>query len=429
MPYGCGNVYGNIYGKGSGAKKVMDNTVLKNALIQYFEKGQKKERHRNIGVEIEHFILRSDTLEAVSYEGVLGVKGVLARLMKLYPEAKILPGEDLLGFETPEFLITLEPAAQLEISLAPCEDAVEIDKRYGAFLANLESVLQPMGYCAMTVGCQPVSVVRSLSLIPKERYRLMDRHFAKTGTGGVEMMRGTASAQVSADYFSEEDFSRKIQAMYFLSPTLKLLTDSANRFEGKKLERRLKRTDIWNRTDPSRCGVLPGIFSPDYGYADYADFLCAMPPIFLTEKGECRPTGFRTAGELFAEKNPTEEDVVHILSMAFPDIRLKRYLEIRIADAADKARMTAYFALVKGLVYSEEALDFCQEKIRAFNLTEKDIRQTEDNLSRRGWDGSMYGRLSVRNFAREIVGLAARNLPEQEAQMLPVLLEPIERKT
>ena len=390
------------------------------AFTEYFRQGIKRVPRPWLGVEIEHFILRLDTGVAVPYVGPGGVREILRTLLDCYPEAEALPGEDLFGFSGPEFVITLEPAAQLEISIAATESVAHIGEVYNGFLRNLRKVLASWSYNAFTVGCQPVSRVEDLTLIPKERYRLMDNHFARTGSGGREMMRGTASVQVSIDYFSEDDFRRKMQAAYYYSPVLKLLADHATAFEGKPLTGFLKRTDIWNRVDSARCGIVPDVFKADFGFADYAAFLGKMPPIFLPAGGENRYTGFQTVEELYREDSLDEESLVHILSMAFPDVRLKRYLELRMADSMPEAFMLAYSALIKGALYSREGLDFAQESIRAGRLTEQDIQAAESDLMARGWEAEIYGR-PARETALTLLALAERNLPVEERAFLDPL--------
>ncbi len=389
----------------------------KDSFISYFVKGSKPHSHATLGVEVEHFILESHTQKAVSYYGEKGVRQVLGKLMKLYPEAKILLDDDFFGFSTPQFTVTLEPAAQLEVSLAPMQSIRQIGSVYQHFLHNLDNVLSAFGYVAVTVGCQPTCHVGDLALLPKKRYALMGAYFQHCGTGGIEMMRGTSSVQISVDYESETDFRRKIQAAYFYSPLLKLLCDNSPSFQGKEVSTSLKRTDIWRRVDTARCGILPNIFSPSYSFADYTDFLGAMPPIFLKQGAHVVPTGQQTSAQLLENHAPTPQELSHILSMAFPDVRLKHVLEVRVADSVPLPFMLAYCALMKGLLYSQEGLDFAQTQIKKQNISEKTLVTAEDALMRQGWKACVYGR-PVQTWAKDILALAKRNLPMHEQLFL-----------
>ncbi|MBR1628592.1 MAG: hypothetical protein IJ679_04890 [Lachnospiraceae bacterium] len=391
----------------------------KDSLKHFFENEAKEGSASLLGVEVEHFIVDAEDKTAVPYAGERGVEQVLVRLMERYPDAKRVAGESLLGFSVPDFSITLEPAAQLEISIAPIRSIREIGEIYQSFSETLSAVLSEFGYEARNVGCQPVSKVEQLALIPKKRYEWMDAHFKSFGTGGMEMMRGTASLQVSIDYESEEDFRSKIQAAYFFGPLLKMFCDHSPTFQGEPLYTHLKRTDIWRRVDPLRCGILPGIFSESFGFADYVEFLGKMPPIFLEQGEEMQRTGTQTVAELFAGRPMKEEEIGHILSMAFPDVRLKQYLEIRFADSVELPMVLAYCALIRGLLYSKEGLAFAREQISSMRLTEKDICCSEDALMLDGWRANVYGR-SALEWARSMLKLARHSISKEEKGFLDV---------
>ena len=389
----------------------------KESITKFFAQAAGKTTPPRLGIEAEHFVVDRAGQRAVPYSGDNGIRQILLRLMERFPGASVLPDDDFFGFHTPDFTVTLEPAAQLEISIAPTESIRRVSDIYRGFIKNLDAVLAPAGYEAVSVGCQPVSPVAGLELIPKRRYALMNEHFLQTGTGGIEMMRGTAALQVSVDYYTEEDFRRKLQAAYYYSPILKLFCDNSRSFQGEKLTYRLKRTDIWRRTDPIRCGILPGVFSPSYGFADYADFLGRIPPIFLKRGQEILPTGFQTADALFAGKVLQEEEITHLLSMVFPDVRAKQYLEIRVADAVPYPFIPAYCALVKGLIYSEAGLAYAQEKIRGEGRQEDDIRRAEDELMTRGWEARVYGQRAS-ELGKRLLELAEDGLLPEERPYL-----------
>ena len=390
----------------------------KTALIQHFADGTTAWKDSKLGVEVEHFIVDpANGRQAVPYLGENGVREILKKLKARYPQAQALEDDDFFGFSVPEFNITLEPAAQLEISIASTVSVRESGLIYLGFRRNLDEILAEHGYEAVTAGGSPVSRVQDMTLIPKERYYLMNEHFLSTGTGGMEMMRGSASVQVSIDYSSEENFRRKFQAAYFYGPLFKILCDNLPVFQGEPVETHLKRTDIWRRVDPDRCGIVPDIFKPTYGYGDYADFLGAMPPIFLKEEGRVIPTGFKSVAEIFEDKEFTDEDLNHIISMAFPDVRLKQYIEIRVADSVPGPFMLAYTALIKGILYTDEGLDDAHEWITKCHFTTEDLEQIEDELMQHGWDGVIYG-LPVTEAAAALLDIARRHLPDDEKDFL-----------
>ena len=415
-----------VYDSGTHTTKKMKSWA--DVFVAYFQRGIKRNIVPRLGIEIEHFIVSHDTKTAVPYDGKNGVREILCRLMAHYPNATVLMEEDLLlGFLTEDFTVTLEPAGQIEISIVPTESIACIADIYADFCRILQKELSPHNYDLMTVGCQPVSCVDNLPLIPKMRYRLLDEHFAKTGDGGREMMRGTASLQVSVDYFSEDDFRRKIQAAYYYSPIFKILTDNSPTFEGKLLTGFLKRTDIWRRVDKVRVGIVPRIFKPDFNFGDYAVFIGSIPPIFLPTKAGYRFTGDKTTAELYADKMQDEKEIEHILSMAFPEVRLKTYLELRMADSVPMNLMLAYCALLKGLLYSEEGVVFAEDSIRQSKLMEDDILAAEDNLMAKGFEAEVYGQ-PVRRIAANMINIAEGNLPHEERNYLQIFNEMIFRR-
>ena len=399
---------------------------LHEALLRFFESSAKREGSL-IGVERETFILHVGSGRAASYDEPGGVREVVQKLMVLYPGAKPYQGEDLLGFGTDRFAVTLEPAAQLEISTSPSDSIRELGEILQDFSEKLTSVLTPMGLTACNCGCQPESPVDTIPLIPKERYRLMDRHFLSFGHGGREMMRGSCSTQVSLDYTSEEDFRLKVQAAHYWLPVLMLLMDLGSRFQGEPVSGFLKRNDIWERTDPDRCGILPGVFSPSYGFTDYVQFLERMPLILRETRSGAEYTGFQTVQEIYQDKEVGEKEILHILSMAFPYVRLKQYLEIRPADSVPIKYALAYCALLKGLLYSPEALALVQERIATEGVTEKQVQDTMQGLMRAGWAGTIYGR-PADTFIRDALQLAGQSLNEEERSYLHAFSEVVDCK-
>ena len=393
----------------------------KDSLVEYFIAGEKENCGSMLGVEVEHFIVDPIKRRAVEYSGEAGVRNIISDLIKRYPDAVMLEEDDLFGYSVPDFNITIEPAAQLEISIIPLDSISSIGKIYSEFMENLNDIISDYGYEAVNTGCQPYSRVEDIELIPKPRYKLMDDHFRDTGTGGMEMMRGTASLQISVDYSSETDFRRKMQAAYYYSPFFKLFCDCSPYFQGKPLDISLKRTDIWRRVDPSRCGILPGVFSSGYGFEDYADFIGGSEPIFIKKGKEIRPTGRRTVDDLFKGKQLDRDLTEHLLSMVFPDVRLKNFLEIRCADSVQYPFIMAYCALIKGLILSESGLEYAGENIRSLGISEGSVISAENALMEQGWKASVYG-MNVRDEAMRLIDLAKGNIEKDEADLLDIFI-------
>lgn len=344
------------------------------ALISYFQKGAKGSlSSRALGVEVEHFVVHIDTLQSVPYEahaGEVGVSDVLAYLAQFYPEKTWGLQGDLIGLASHEASITLEPAAQLEISIAPYESIAEIVRIYQAFRDRVDPFLAQRGCMLVAQGYHPSQKAHDLQLIPKQRYRFMDEYFTTIHTHGERMMRASASTQVSVDFADEADAVRKMRITQAFAPVLAAMTDNVSAFEGDTNTRPIERLNLWRHVDNARCGSVPGLFDEGYGFAAYADWLLRTCPIFVTRPSVHDPEGpslrgvfGQTAQEAYADAPMTDQDREHLISMFWPDVRLKTFVEIRPADSLSIDLAAGYAALIKGLYYSESSLTALEQAL------------------------------------------------------------------
>lgn len=247
-----------------------------------------------------------------------------------------------------------------------------------------------------TCGYQPYAKAAELPLIPKRRYEYMDAYFKHTETMGIRMMRGSASTQVSIDYLNEQDFVKKFQLAQMLSPVLALLTENTAVIDGIPVKKHIPRTEIWNHVDKKRCGIVPGSMSEEFSFYTYAEYVYHVPLIFARDHGIIMPTGEWSAAEYYRGRLMTEEEIEHMLSMVFPDVRLKNYIEIRMADSLPKEEAFAYTALIRDIFYGGNI-----SKIRRYlgNPTEEEIAQAKENIISYGEEGMVYGRKAGEIFA------------------------------
>lgn len=341
------------------------------AIITYFEQGARgNASSKKLGVEVEHFVVHEHSRKALSYEGDahFGVRDILEYLSDFYPQKMEGVEGDLIGLADNEASLTLEPAAQLEISIAPFENIREIVRVYKRFRSLVDPFLEQHQCRLITLGYHPTEKALDLPLIPKQRYRFMNEYFRVLGTHGERMMRASASTQVSVDYSDEADAVRKLRVAQALVPMFAFLTDNVERFEGEVPEKTLSRLQMWRDVDNDRCGQIPGLFDEGFGFASYADWLLSTCPIFVTRASVADPQGPAlrevnglTAAEAYADAPMSTEDIEHLLSMFWPDVRLKHFVEIRPADALPIDAVAGYAALIKGIFYSSEALDRIEE--------------------------------------------------------------------
>lgn len=416
-------------------------------LVSYFESGAKGAQScAKLGVELEHFVVFGDG-RPVSYDSStngLGVRDVLASLSNWYPQKTINEYRDLLGLLGKEGSVTLEPAAQLELSAAPFERLSEIQGAFENFYNRVYACLLEHDAHLETLGYHPTRRAQQLTLIPKRRYDFMDAYFSHINSHGDRMMRASASTQVSVDFADEADAVRKMRVASALAPILAAVADNAPVYEGKRNDVPIRRLRLWREVDNRRCGTVPGVFEEGFGFERYADWLLATSPIFVTRPAATDPAGAtlrpffdEPASEAYADFPLEPRDVEHLISMFWPDVRLKRFVEIRPADSLPMPQMLGYAALIKGIFYSEESLRAIEEKLDvnataalsrgAWPLGARDVDDAIRQIQRYGFAGKVYG-LSLESWEKLLFSLARNALSREEVSYLQPLEEFASRK-
>ena len=292
------------------------------ALTAFFRSGIKPAgSHGKLGIELEQTIVRSDG-SPVSYSEENGVAHLLEQLREFYPQATVDEEGDLLGVARPGEAITIEPAAQIELSAGPFDDLQKAAKTFAAYRQMLDDMLAPKGMHVVAQGYHPTATARSLDLIPKRRYAFMNRYLSAKDIYGPCMMRGSASTQISIDYTSEQDCLRKMRIAYALTPILSLICDNSPVFEDKPRPHKLMRTDIWRHTDNDRCGLVPGALSSGFTFEDYAKYVLDTPAIVAPDENEGWRYCEQTFGQLYADKPMTQKQVDHARLHHTLDVRL-----------------------------------------------------------------------------------------------------------
>lgn len=401
------------------------NELNRDKLIEYFKSGCKVPGTMKVGMEVEHFIVDKKNMRSVNYYEEHGVENILNRLSKLIKGDLIYSENRLIGITDKDFNITIEPAAQLEISIRPCLSIEEIMNIYKRFISLLTPILNEYGYKIINLGYHPVSSINDLPLIPKKRYKYMDKYFLDKHTGGANMMKGTASVQASIDYYSEKDFINKYRLSYLLGPVIKLLTDNTPVFEGKKNEIRFKRSSqIWENTDKNRCGMIPTLFEDNFGFNEYADFIMNMPIILDEEDEGVYYVGDDTPNKIWQGKELSIKNIEHILSMAFLDVRLKKYIEIRFADSVPMEYMLSYATFIKGLFNDEKNINYILNK---YKVKAKDIEAANKDIVKNGFLGSVYGQ-DICKLTGELLSISKLAIDSKEQTYLEPFYNIIDSK-
>ncbi len=389
-------------------KKIKQDNIQK--IVTYITEGA-NEWHR-LGLELEHLIYNEE-YQVIPYEQMASCLEQFAE--KVGGKPYLLDGK-LLGVEADGYALSLEPGCQLEISIEPLEDVREIRRIYDTFRAVVDPIFGACGYRLHEGAVLPFVAfgeqsADEIELLPKERYRVMDAHFRKSGTCGADMMRASASTQVSVDFSSEADALRKVRILEKLAPLMMLLTENRDGLPyDSRWQPHLIRSQIWRDVDLVRCGYLEDSLSEDYSLAEYAEHIYHSDSILIRENGVLHPTKGKSAAEWYDDR--PLEDVDYLLSMYFPHVRIKKYIEYRIADSMPIEDAIDYAAMIRTIVYNEEVL-CALERMFASVRTIAELESAEAAVISDGYEAIVYGRPVV-EWLDELFACIDEVVPEPE---------------
>lgn len=369
-------------------------------IVAFIKSGEKDEQDFKVGFEVEHFVVDKNSLETVRYEGENGIRESLEELKGLCYEG-IYEGEYIMGLHKDGASISIEPASQFEISLDSQNSIDKLFETYKKTMAEIIPVFDKKGQLLVEVGYQVKDKIADIPRIPKERYKFMYEYFEKyAGPMAHNMMKGSASLQVAIDYSDEDDFRKKYFLANALSPFFYSIFDNAYIFEGEVYENHNIRQSIWENCDKDRTGIYPFSFDNDLSYEKYAKKILATPAIFIKKDGKDIATNEKTFEEIF-DQDLSDEMVFHALSIVFPDVRVKKYIEIRMPDNMPFPYNFAAVSLIKNIFYDKEVLDY------AYNLLAGFTYQKAQDLKKitvlRGIQ-AMYEDKKIYEWMLEIIG-------------------------
>ncbi len=401
----------------------IENKVRKtliSSLTEFIEKGETSPENYLLGVEMEFFIVKNSSGEAVTYFEDKGINYILKKLVDTgWREVEKEDGY-ITCLARGENRINLEPGGQLEFSFAPADSLSEVKETFFSYCRDILPIVEKHDYSLISLGYQPVSRISSLPLLPKKRYEHMYNHFEKRGALAHNMMKGTASLQVSLDFSDEKDFADKFAAAAWLVPIIYALFDNAPFFEGEPTRSWSIRSQIWQQCDSDRCGLPPGVLERGYSYEDYAAYIADMPAIF-DPIDHSRYTGDATFAEISKNRELCSELLDHMLTMSFTDIRAKRYIEIRMADALPFQCSLGYIALLKGLLYFQRNLDRIAGLAR--NISPSALRECLAGLPHQGIYITYSGGKTLKEWGDDLFNMAERGLAGGEIKYLNYLRE------
>ncbi len=346
-------------------------------LISVFSGGEKPRERWRIGTEHEKFVYRTADHRAPSYDEKGGIRDLLMGLTR-YGWEPIYEGDHVIALGGPDGNVSLEPAGQLELSGAPLENLHQTCAETGRHLKQVKEVGEELGLGFLGLGMWPDKTREELPIMPKGRYAIMLRHMPRVGSMGLDMMLRTCTIQTNLDYSSEADMVKKFRVSLALQPFGTALFANSPFTEGKPNGYLSYRSHIWTDTDPARTGMLPFVFEDGFGYERYADYMLNVPMYFVYRDGkyiDASGLDFKDflKGELSVVKaeKPTISDWNDHLSTAFPEVRLKSFLEMRGSDGGPWNRICALPALWVGLLYDQAALDAAWDLVKDWSIEDQ----------------------------------------------------------
>ena len=400
------------------ARDQIDMTPIesRDALVAWFEAGSKPRENFRIGTEHEKFAFTLEGHAPVPYDGSRGIKALLNGMRHLLGWEPIMEAENIIGLYdvTGGGAISLEPGGQFELSGAPVETVHQTSSELMAHLAQVREIARPLRIGFLGIGMTPKWSLREMPAMPKGRYRIMTAYMPKVGSHGLDMMYRTCTVQTNLDFSSEPDMVKKLRVSLALQPVATALFANSPFTDGKPNGFLSFRSEIWRDTDNQRAGTLPWAFESGMGFERWVDYALDVPMYFV-KRGD---TYIDVAGSSFRAffdgrnnslpgERPTLSDWANHLSTIFPEVRLKRYLEMRGADGVPWGRLPALPAFWVGLLYDDTSLDAAWDIAKHWNAQER--QSLRDDVPRFGFKARIRDRYLF-EIAKECLALAHAGL-------------------
>jgi glutamate--cysteine ligase len=396
------------------ARDQTDTTPLtsRDDLVGWIAAGEKPKEQFRVGTEHEKTPFTLEGHNPVPYEGNRGIRALLEGMQLLLGWEPIMERGNIIGLHdvTGGGAISLEPGGQFELSGAPLETIHQTCSELMAHLAQVREVATPLGIGFLGLGMTPSWSRQQIPAMPKGRYRIMTNYMPKVGRYGLDMMYRTCTVQANLDFSSEADMVKKLRVSLALQPIATALFANSPFTEERPNGFLSFRSEIWRDTDNARAGMLPFAFEDGMGYERYVDYALDVPMYFL-KRGESyvdvSGQSFRSlmAGRLhnLADERATMSDWANHISTIFPEVRLKRYLEMRGADGGPWKRLPALPAFWVGLLYDDGALDQAWQLVKHWTAEER--QQLRDDVPRLGFKATIGNRY-LHEIARDCLALA-----------------------
>jgi glutamate--cysteine ligase len=401
------------------ARDTTDSSPIESVdeLVGYLAAGDKPREKWRIGTEHEKFPFYVDGNAPVPYGGERGIRSILEGMQQKLGWDPILDEGRIIGLVEPtgQGAISLEPGGQFELSGAPLETIHQTCREGNAHLAQVREIAEPLGIRFLGLGGSPKWTLAETPKMPKSRYEIMTRYMPKVGTRGLDMMYRTCTIQVNLDFESEADMRRKMQVGLKLQPLATALFANSPFTDSRPNGFQSWRGDIWRDTDNQRSGLKEFCFAADFGFADYVEWALDVPMYFVIRDGRYHDMTHMTFRQFMAgaargdipDGMPTMGDWANHLSTLFPDVRLKRFLEMRGADGGPWRRICALPALWVGLLYDATALD--EAEALTANWSYAEVAEMREAVPEQGI-ATPFRNTTLRDVAREALAISRGGL-------------------
>ena len=416
--------------------ELQENIITsKSQLAQVFWDGIKMSdivAQKRTGVEFEKLPVKIHDYKAASYYDV-------AKFLQSYKKNNKQPvyeNNSILGLSDKDGLISLEPGSQTELSLIPSDNLCDVKQYLDVYNKETAEIAENFGICWLGYGIQPVSTFDKINIIPKKRYEYMTKYLPTVAKKPLIMMRETAGIQSSFDYSSQEDAMKKFAFALKLSPIVSAMFANSPVRAGKLTKYKSNRAASWLETDNDRCGLVSEkVFTGEFSFDDYTDILLDVPMIFIERFISGKKTALKTDNITFRQFlkygwqgfAANKQDWETHLSLYFPDVRFKSYIEIRNHDNQRSSLICSVPALWKGLIYNADAMESAEALLKGF--TYSDFEYLRNETPKYALDMEINGR-QLKDIAKEIVSVSynsLKNYGKSEERLLEPLMENINK--
>jgi glutamate--cysteine ligase len=389
-------------------------------LVAWIAAGEKPPDRFRVGTEHEKFAFMLDGHAPVPYDGAHGIRALLEGMQLLLGWEPIMEGPNIIGLwdVTGGGAITLEPGGQFELSGAQVATVHRTCSELMAHLAQVREVAAPLGIGFLGLGMTPVWRRSDVPVMPKGRYRIMTDYMPKVGRLGLDMMYRTSTVQANLDFSSEADMVKKLRVGLALQPVAIALFANSPFTEGKPNGFLSFRSEIWRDTDNDRSGMIPWAFEPGMGYERWTEYALDVPMYFVKRGNRYIDVAGRSFRDFMAGRltelpgeRATVADWANHLSTIFPEVRLKRYLEMRGADAGPWGRLPSLTAFWVGLLYDNDCLNAAWDIVKDWTAEER--QKLRDDVPRLGFRAIIRNR-DLLSITREALTLSRAGLARRQ---------------